>query len=105
VVTKELYTWPLDVQKEVYVDRAVSSATRADVIVVALESVERLIVDEPTTTRLLALPVSVLTTSLEVVAAARVEVAMLDVTVEPCELVVVTATVVGISVELAAWED
>lgn len=44
-----------------YVDCSVSSAIRAEVITVAEERVERLMVEEPNTTRLLALPVSVRT--------------------------------------------
>lgn len=77
-------------------------------MVVAEDRVERLMVDEPRTTRLLDLPVSVRTTPVDVArdeAAARVDVAMLEVTVEPSLLVVVTAIVVGISVELCSCDD
>lgn len=70
-------------------------------MVVADWSVERLIVEEPNTTKLLELPDSVLTIG-EDVAGTRVEVAMCDVTVEPSELVVVTVIEVGKSVELCA---
>jgi len=44
----------------------VSSASSAEVIVVAEESVERLMVEEPMTTMLLALPVIVRTTPVAV---------------------------------------
>jgi len=80
----------------------------AEVITVAEDSVERLIVDEPKTTRLLALPVSVRTIPDDVcsaTAAASVDVLMLVVIVLPLALVVVTATVVLISVELGASDD
>jgi len=66
-------------------------------MVVADERVDRSIVDEPSTTRLWALPV-IVRTALEsdvVDAGTSVDVATLEVTVEPSEFVVVTATVVG----------
>ncbi len=82
-------------------------------MVVAEERVERLIVLEPNTTRLLAVPVMVRTTPpacvwdgwAEEEAGSRVEVAMLEVIVEPAELVVVTAMVVGSSLELGEMEE
>jgi hypothetical protein len=85
----------------------VSAATSADVIVVLPVSVARLIVDEPTTTKLLASPLIVRTAALLVTddAGTRVDVAILEVTVEPSELVVVTSIDVGSSVELGACED
>jgi len=97
----------------VYVEGRVSSARRAEVMVVAEERVERLMVLEPITTRLLAVPVRVRTTPPgfeadclgEEDAGRRVEVAMLEVIVEPAELVVVTAMVVGSSVELGESEE
>jgi hypothetical protein len=66
-----------------------------------------LIVDEPITTRLLADPVIVRTAPLLVTedAGTSVEVAILEVTVDPSELVVVTSMDVGISVELDACGD
>jgi len=60
------------------------------------------------TTRLLCLPDTVCTTALAVCpdeAGAKVDVAMLEVMMEPSEFVVVTAIVVGSSVELAACEE
>jgi hypothetical protein len=83
----------------VKVDCLVSFARRAEVIVVADWSVERLMVEEPTTTKSLELPDSVLTIG-EDVAGTSMEVAMCDVTIEPSALVVVTVTEVGSSVEL-----
>ena len=108
VVYTLLYTDPSLVQYEVVVYGCVSSASSADVMVVASDSVERLIVLEPNTTRLLRLPVSVRTTPLDVArvdTAANVDVRMLEVTVEPAALVVVTAMVVGMFEEIVASAD
>ena len=84
---------------------SVSKATNAVVIVVADESVDLLMVEEPTTTIPLAAPVSVLTTPDPVLAGTRVDVATLEVIVEPSAFVVVTATVVGSSIELVTCEE
>jgi hypothetical protein len=64
-------------------------------------------VEEPTTTKLLESPVIVRTALLLVTddAGTKVDVAILEVTVEPSELVVVTSIDVGSSVELGACED
>lgn len=109
LVITELSKVPSDVKYDVYVDTGiVSSAISAEVIVTADERVERLIVDEPMTTRLLEEPVSVDTMAEDVCfvdAAASVEVAMREVTVEPSELVVVTAMVVDTSVELGVCDE
>jgi len=75
VVITELVGVPFSVQYEVYVDGSVSSATKADVMVMADDRVERSIVDEPITTMLLDLPVSVFTMPDVVEAGARVDVA------------------------------
>jgi hypothetical protein len=86
----------------------VASASSAEVMVVFPVSVERSMVDEPITTRLLALPVKVFTTPLEVcrdVTGASVDVLTLEVTVDPSAFVVVTAMVVGSNVELSAGEE
>ena len=87
-------TVPSVVQKDVYVDGMVSDATRAFVTTVALERVERLMVDDPITTSLLADPVRV-DTPLFVEPPATADVVIRLVTAEPCELVVVTSIVVG----------
>lgn len=50
VLMTELYTLPFEVYTDVVVDGMVSDATRAEVMVVALDKVERWIVEEPTTT-------------------------------------------------------
>lgn len=82
-----------------------ASARSADVMVVALERVERLRVEEPMTTRLLDSPDPVDTGAEDVrrllAAATSVEVAIREVMVLPSELVVVISTEVGIRVELS----
>ena len=57
---------PSVVQDEVYVDGIVSSAMSAEVMIVASVRVERVMVEVPITTMLLAVPVSVLTMPVEV---------------------------------------
>jgi hypothetical protein len=87
----------------VYVDAIVSSATNAEVMTVAEERVDLLMVEEPTTTRLLDFPVSVVAMPEDVPTGASVDVATLEVIVEPAELVVVMGTVVETSEEL--WRE
>lgn len=63
---------------------------------VADDNVERSMVDDPTTTKLLDLPECVVTIAVVAGAVTVVDVATLEVMVEPSELVVVTSIVVGI---------
>jgi len=96
---------PSDVQNVVVTYCCVSSATNADVIVVAEESVERSMVLLPTTTRLLELPDSVLAMPEDVVRGTAVLVTKLEVMVLPEASVVVIGMVVRILVDDTAAAD
>lgn len=89
-VMRELCTVPSLVQNEVEVTGSVSCAIKGVVMTVAEERVERLIVDEPMTTWLLAEPEPELIMEVDLG-----EVDMCEVTEEPSELVVVTCTELG----------
>lgn len=79
--------------------------TRATLAVVLWERVAGLMVLVPSLTTLLEEPDSVWTAADDEEAAANVSVDMLEVTVEPSELVVVMATVVGMDVDDGGCED